>query len=211
MNILGYQYGMGAGRAFAAAQEWGLKVTEDLVAKSVKTYRSTYPEIVKGWYDLERLAMAATRNPNAAFTYDHGIAFKHDGRRLLMRLPSGRCLSYNGMRITQKETPWGEIKDSLMFDTENGLTKQWQSTPTWGGTLLQGACQAIARDIMAHGMMNCEKVGLLPIGTVHDEVIVECDPSLDISVLDECLLDVPSWAKPIPLAAEGYIAQRYRK
>jgi len=98
----------------------------------------------------------------------------------------------------------------------NPYTKKWDRLKLIPGRITENIIQALARDIMAHGLVmvkeNMPHVQLL--GTVHDEAIGEVDElvtSHTMRQFNECLCRLPAWAKGLPLEAEGYIAKRYRK
>lgn len=85
--------------------------------------------------------------------------------------------------------------------------------------------QAIARDLMVYGMHNADKNGFRNIGTVHDELLtlfrkgLRNDMDMDEVVKEFCKLIciLPHWAKgetlaeTIPLKAEGYYGDRFKK
>jgi len=85
-----------------------------------------------------------------------------------------------------------------------------------GPFVVHNCVQATARDIMAHGMVNVHQnmPEIKLIGTVHDEIMgMIRESDLTESTYDNFvtqLCDIP-WAKGIPLAADGFIAKRYKK
>ncbi len=98
---LGYQGGVGAFRAY------GIKVA-DADADRVKiAWREGHPKIVQYWYDLERAALDAVRQPGkitAAGAVGREVRFLKKGSFLLARLPSGRRLAYPFPVITRRST-----------------------------------------------------------------------------------------------------------
>jgi DNA polymerase len=79
-------------------------------------------------------------------------------------------------------------------------------------TLSENATQAVARDILVHGMQQIEAAGYRIVMHVYDEVVAEMP--IGSGSLDEmCALLTrrPAWAAGLPLKAEGYEATRYRK
>ena len=72
----------------------------------------------------------------------------------------------------------------------------------------------MARDLLADAMLRVERAGFPPILTVHDEVVCEVGGSTTEYGMDEfmeLMQIVPSWAKGLPLKAEGWVGRRYRK
>ena len=65
---------------------------------------------------------------------------------------------------------------------------------------------------MMEGMYNAEASGYPVIGTVHDEVItVVAKGRGDIKALELLVCKVPAWADGMPLAAKGFVCDRYKK
>ena len=60
--------------------------------------------------------------------------------------------------------------------------------------------------------MRFENKGLKTFFHVHDEIICEVPiGSVDLEYAVELMEVTPMWAGGLPLAAEGWIAERYRK
>jgi len=95
----------------------------------------------------------------------------------------------------------------------NQKTRQWERINTRGGALTENLCQAIARDILVHGMQLAEENGMPVIAHVHDEIISEVSEcnSAGIERLIKCMSTPPKWALDLPLAAAGFESKYYRK
>ena len=90
----------------------------------------------------------------------------------------------------------------------------WAKVYTYGGKLVENIVQAIARDILAHAMMLAHKLGMFIVGHVHDEIICEEEigwGSFGLSDLNQCLTAAISWARGLPLGADGYEGPIYKK
>lgn len=212
VGVLGCGFQMGAARFKEHAKnQAGLVISDELAEKTVKTYRETYPEVVKFWYAQERAAILATKNPGRL--YEEGpIRWKVQGNFLYCKLPSGRCLAYPDPQIKVIKTKWDTDKESLTFMAVNGLTKKWEREHTYGGKLVENIVQATARDLMANGMLNVEKAGYKIVMTVHDEVISEAPEGFgSVEDFEKILSTPPEWAKDYPIKAEGWRGKRYRK
>ena len=81
----------------------------------------------------------------------------------------------------------------------------------YGGLWAENATQAVARDLMADGMMRLESAGFPVLLTVHDEVIAQAGPTREVGDFVSTLAAVPGWAAGCPVAAEGWSGIRYRK
>lgn len=212
VGVLGCGFQMGAARFKEHAKnQAGLVISDELAEKTVKTYRETYPEVVRFWYAQERAAILATKNPGRL--YEEGpIRWKVQGNFLYCKLPSGRCLAYPDPQIKVIKTKWDTDKESLTFMAVNSLTKKWEREHTYGGKLVENIVQATARDLMANGMLNVEKAGYKIVMTVHDEVISEAPEGFgSVEDFEKILSTPPEWAKDYPIKAEGWRGKRYRK
>lgn len=83
--------------------------------------------------------------------------------------------------------------------------------------IVSNCVQAIARDIMAYSLVLLERRGMCPVLTVHDEAVCQLRkrdfPTAWLagkSVLD-IMLERPSWAPGLPIAAEASADVRYTK
>lgn len=80
--------------------------------------------------------------------------------------------------------------------------------------LVHNCVQAVARDVLVHGMLEARTAGFNIIGHVHDELISlddENDERLNVALLRSCMSKVPAWAKGLPLDAAGFQTKFYRK
>jgi DNA polymerase len=92
-------------------------------------------------------------------------------------------------------------------------TRVWTRIKTYGGKLVENCTQAAARDVLAWNMPEIEAAGFPIIMSIHDELVTEPLDSGQWTSdrLSSLMSAVPPWAQGLPLAAEGYEAQRYRK
>ena len=181
----------------------GADMAEDDMKELVYSWRNANPNIVKFWYAVERAAKKAVRDKTTVecgyvrFSYERGILF--------IRLPSGRNLAY--------------IKPRLDYDdrfnreciTYEGIEqKSWTRLHTYGGKLVENITQGVARDILAEAMLALDKKGYNIVMHCHDEVIIDTDKG---SVKDVCsiITKPPDWAEGLPLSAEGYECEYYKK
>lgn len=201
---------------------WGRPQLESLEISEIEwvasetcklAWRARHPATKKFWYDLGNAAKSAIRNPGTIFTAGPLIKLRvvdHKGFRwLVVRLPSGRFLTYFGPHLTDDGSIayWGEAAE------EGKTTRQWVRVFTHGGKMTGNCCQTIARDILVPAMFQAEKEGYLPVLSVHDEVLTEVPNTDEFSSgrLVEILSAGTEWTKGLPLAAAGFEAYRYKK
>lgn len=208
---LGCLYGQGAVGYREYARKRGIILTRDQSKETVDIYREVNEIIVQYWYECNDAAINATRHKGQKFTAGK-LMFWCGSNWLLMFLPSGRPISFYKPRIENLETPWGEKRDIITILSINTHTRQWGRNKIIGSSIFQSANQGNARDIMVHGMLNCEAAGYHQIMTVHDELVALVKNNFgSLEEFYDLVLDMPRWAKGLPLAVEGYEAERYRK
>lgn len=222
--FLGFGYGMGAAKfKLTCKVQAGIDITDEFAELAKNVYREKYGAVVRMWYATEQSALNAVRNPHTVYQACGGkvtFSMTKDRRFLVCRVPSGRNLWYWKPSVRQGKTPWGEVKDELCFQGEDPKTHQWVALKTYGGAIVENITQAIARDIMAGGMLRCEAAGFPILLTVHDELLAEInkDPVIPnaqgVLALDafiKLMCDTEQWARGCPVAAEGWVGHRYRK
>jgi DNA polymerase len=132
---------------------------------------------------------------------------------LEMILPSGRSLYYAEPVAKMMETPWGEMRETLVCFAYSTMTHKWAPRKMYGGLWVENAVQAIARDILADAMLALESTGFPVVLTVHDEIVAEVSLG-DARRRDEFtkrMARVPDWASGCPIEVESWEGQRYRK
>ncbi len=209
---LGYQGGVGAFHTMARA--YGVIVSDEK-AEDIKTeWRAANSHIRQFWYDVQNAAIRATQNVGDVYQVGY-VAFKATKGRLWCRLPSGRKLCYHSPKVVPDTyvNKKGEIVDTekLVYLGNDSFTHNWGEISTYGGSLVENITQAVARDLLAEALLRCEERGFPVVMHIHDEVIAECDPTLDFDAFIEALCELPAWAKGLPIKAEGKVLQRYRK
>ena len=198
----GYGGSVGALKNMGAVE---MGVPEDELQGLINDWRNANPHIVKLWTEVGNTAMKAIKEKTIVslgklvFMYERGILF--------IRLPSGRRLSYIKPRIGTNR--FGG--DSITY-MGVGASKKWERLETFGGKLVENIVQAIARDLLASAMMNVANAGYNIVFHVHDEIIAEA-PDGQGSVDEMCMLMSinPDCAEGIPLSADGYECEYYRK
>ena len=212
-TVLGAGYGMGAPRFQAQCATTGLTISLDMAAQAVRAYREKYSSVKKMWYAVEAAAKKAIRNPGVVVPSCNEKVWwgmSGDRRFLAARLPSGRHLRY-----FQPSIKAGEYGEEIHYMAP-GLGGKLEDQKTYGASLVENAVQAIARDFLAHGMLAVE-ANLYPIVLhVHDEIGSEIDGdettwAWQLKEFIKLMCKVPKWGAGCPLAAEGWIGERYRK
>ena len=94
----------------------------------------------------------------------------------------------------------------------NTVAKPWTKLETYGGKLAENVTQAVARDLLAHAIMEVDKHGYKIVKHIHDEVVLEVPEGVgSVEAVCEIMSKVPNWAEGLPLEADGYECTFYRK
>ena len=194
----GYGGSVGALKAFGALES-GMK--EEELKPLVDAWRSANPNIVDFWWAVDRAAKDCIKARSTKVT--HGIRFIYQGGMMFIELPSSRRLSYVKPRIG--ENPFGGESITYMgLD----LSKKWARIESYGPKLVENITQAISRDILCYAMQTLRT---MIVAHVHDELIIECDEHVDLSVVCEQMARTPPWADGLLLYADGFECQFYQK
>lgn len=205
----GYQGAVGAFQTFADV--YGVVIPDEQAKAFVGAWRTANPKIVSYWYNVEATAVKAVAEPGSVQRIGN-IQFKVIGsgrdKFLFCKLPSGRAIAYH--RPSLVDSQFG--RKQISFWGVDSLTKKYVRKRTYGGSLVENITQAVARDLMAEAMPKIEAAGYPIVLDVHDEVMADVPEGHgSIEEFNSIMTDNPDWAEGIPIAAEGYEAQRYRK
>ena len=196
---LGYGGSVGALKAMGAI-EMGLE--EEELQPLVSAWRSSNPNIVRLWWDIDRAAMTAVNERSSTAT--HGIRFSYQSGMLFIILPSGRRLSYVKPRIG--ENRFGS--DCVTYEGVGG-TKKWERIDSYGPKFVENIVQAVSRDILCYAMQNLRDCAI--VMHVHDEIVIEADHRMSTEAVCNQMGQTPPWAKGLLLRADGYETDFYKK
>lgn len=200
---LGYQGAVNALLKMGAL-EMGLK--EEELPALVAMWRQANPMIVKFWNTCQNAAHDAVENRTIE-SIQYGIKFLMEKGILFIQLPSGRRLSY--LRPKLKTGKYGPV---LTYEGMDQTTKKWGEQDTYGGKIVENIVQATARDVLADAMLRLNKALYTIVMHVHDEAVMDMPNRLgSIDQVNEIMGQPIAWAKGLPLRAESYETQFYKK
>jgi DNA polymerase len=159
--------------------------------------------------EMAALSCLEAKRPVIMRAYKN-LRFDYDGTYLTLELPSGRKLFYREAQVYINRFN----KRSIRYKGSDTLTKQWGWVDSYGGKFVENIVQAIARDVLAVSMARLDRAGYDIVLHVHDEVVVEVpstDPGLELNYIEELMSNPITWAEGLPLGAEGYISNYYKK
>jgi len=196
---LGYGGSVGALKAMGAL-EMGLEEKE--LQPLVSAWRSSNPNIVRLWWDIDRAAMKAVRERTTTET--HSIRFSYQSGMLFITLPSGRSLAYVKPRIG--ENRFGS--DCITYEGVGG-TKKWERIDSYGPKFTENIVQATSRDILCYALQKLRHCSI--VMHVHDEIVIEADRRMSTEAVCKQMGQTPPWAKGLLLRADGYETDFYKK
>ena len=195
---LGYGGSVGALKAMGAL-EMGLK--EDELLPLVSSWRQANPRITCFWWDVDAAVKKAVMYKTSVDS--HGFRFYYQSGMLFIDLPSGRRLSYVKPRI-------GVNRFGSQSVTYEGINLgKWTRLETYGPKVTENLVQAVSRDILAYSMKTLRHCFI--VGSVHDELIIECSPGISLQAVCEQMGRTPSWIPGLELRADGYECMFYQK
>jgi DNA polymerase len=181
---------------------------EDLRTWLVDPWRRANPSIVRLW---ALLGDAVGDSAHGPVQVGEHLTVTREGDTVRIHLPSGRAITYHGMRweryrIQDPKTKKWVAKQGWRYDDPK---KPGMRIGTYGGRLAENVTQAIARDIMAEALVRLLDAGYEPVAHVHDEIIVE--GRHPVATISKIMCEVPDWAVGLPIDGEGFTTERYRK
>lgn len=196
---LGYGGSVGALKSMGAL-EMGL--TEEELKPLVNSWRAANPAITKLWWDTDSAARK-TIGSHCPTKLPFGMGFYMDGPLMRLRLPNGRELSYVKPKIED---------DNITYEGTIQSSGGWGRIESYGPKLVENIVQATARDCLAVAIDRLENAGFPVVFHVHDEVI--CEVPIGVSSAEEigAIMSEPiDWAEGLPLRADAYECEYYRK
>jgi hypothetical protein len=160
--------------------------------ETVKDFRESNPGIVGLWRQLDD-------------------AFKRSvGGDFLMRLPSGRAMTYRDVRIStrfvkNKKTGKPDRKTESTADTGG------RRVAYYGGKLTENLVQATARDVFMELTLAMERRGWHNLFGVYDEAVLEVDMDVTAKDVEQAMSKTPEWLVGCPIAAEAKEVAHYLK
>jgi hypothetical protein len=202
----GYMGGVGAWKKLAPDDDTS---TDAEIKRRQKAWQRAHPNIVKFWGRLNRAAIQAVRKPHTVMTCGR-VAFEYDGMFLRMRLPSGRRLAYPFPKLRADDR--GNLAVVFMDNAGGKWTECRRGDGAYGGTWIENAVQAVARDLFAGAMPRLEAAGYPIVLHVHDEIVCEVPDGIgNVDEFRTIMITPPAWADGLPIAAKARNGARFAK
>jgi len=210
---LSLQFGGSHDALIGMARNYGVVFEEDDARDIVTRWRAINPWAPTIWDDYGRAISEAVRNPGTDNPVGR-VVFHSDGPNFLWcQLPSDRLLSYPKPRFEPYETPWGEERIGVTFQShfKPAAGEDPIRMHARGALLFQNSVQACAADVLREALVASYDAGLDIILHCHDEIGGIGDPT-EGELLNEIMLRQPAWAPGLPIATGGVsTGKRYGK
>jgi len=224
ISELALLFGGSVGALQAMASGYGLYIDDAEARETVQRWRGANQWCVRFWgkhdeeqsYGLWGAACRALENPGKEQTAGR-IRYiylkEYLGGSLLCRLPSGRHLTYRGIRFEMVD----ELDDD---DNVIGRSRQlrfWkgrQRAKIWHGTLCENAVQAVAADVLRGILVRLEESGPGARLQSHDEVLIEvAEGDVDYATreLRRIMRQPFEWSDGLPLMSDEKVMPYYSK
>lgn len=198
----GYGGSVGAMKSMGAVR---MGVKEEELQPLVDAWRQANPRIVQFWWEVDRAAKTCVKQhvPTQAgrlrFEYQSGILF--------IQLPSGRRLAYAKPRMG--ENRFGG--EAITYEGV-GTGRKWERLETYGAKCVENIVQGTARDLLALALLRLEQAGYPVVMHCHDEAICEVPIGQgSVEEVNRIMAVAPEWAEGLPLKADGFETEFYKK
>ena len=209
VSVLACGFSGGVGAFASMGRIYGVNLPESDAKRMVNLWRRSNPWAPKFWQDLESAMLRAMRNPEHEF-HAGRITYLKQGDHLWYSLPSGRILCYPYARFDED----GSVSFAKASWKPSADAKEWPRARLWVGLQAENCTQAAANCILRYAMREMDAAGIEVIGSVHDEIIAQCDEKDADTVyqkMTEIMCQPPEWASGLPLDVEGSVMTRYSK
>jgi len=207
--VLGCGFGMGAPKFQATVATWGMDISEELSQAAVTAYRTLHDKVVEFWKDCDSAAKRALRIKgkwHKAGKVAFGCRVEAGMEILFCRLPSGRMLSYPEPKLGE-----GKFGTEITYFGKMQGKANFSRVKLYGGKLAENLTQAVAADIMAHGLINAQERGFDVFMLVHDQAVAIKKEGQTPEQFAQALTQLPEWAEGLPLTAEANEVISYNK
>ena len=182
------------------ALERGL--TEEELQPLVVTWRNANANICRFWHEVDCAVKKAIGRQTSVPL--HRLHFVYTSGMLRIELPSGRALTYPRPRLCVNR--FGGESVCYMGC---GTSRKWMEIESYGPKFVENIVQGISRDLLCEAMRNLSAYAI--VAHVHDEVILEVDPSVSVEEVSRKMAIPPAWAPGLLLRGDGFESTFYRK
>src|SRR5262249_12026542 len=135
------------------------------------------------------------------------VLFKSTGAFLLLKLSSGRKLSYPQPRAVGDE----QRQHVVFADNTAGQFKDCRNGDGgYGARWSENVGRRLAGALRSHGRLGLEAAGYPIVLHVHDEIVAEAPEGFgSTDEFTHLMIRKPAWALDLPIAAKAWTGKRY--
>lgn len=220
--VLALGYGMGPVKFADTAAKAGVPLSLKEARRVTLIWRKANSAVKEFWGSLEQAFRDAIDFPGYDFPVGDFLVVRGSRQCVRIILPSGRALHYwrpSTRTVERRIETVNEAGDLVVKSVAMNEVRFFkagkmgmEAESTYGGKLSENVTQAVARDLMAEAILRLERTGRYPVVMhVHDSIASEV-PAGSGSVEEFCKLMAyaPTWARGLPLAAEGYRSRQFK-
>lgn len=215
----GYHMGANSFADLCSSNHIDLNALGLTAAGVVQSYRRKYNALSDRqhglWARLQDGAIQAVTTGRAAVG---PLAFERTARgHLDLILPNGSHRRWWNAAVQMRSPKWVVPGDRsqdrpvvVVASTPDGPVDQVM----YGGRILENACQAIGREILADLLVRLHDLGVPVVGHCHDEIVMEvaATESAEVAAAVQDLASAPpTWAHDLPLKAEVFTSPIWSK
>lgn len=210
--VLGCLFGQGWRGLIKYARGYGVELTDERSQEVVEKYREDYYAVRAMWYECEEKATLAVANPGAIYRVGGRLRIGVQQGFLVLRLPSGRRIHWYLPELRMLPTPWGTDKQGIVVLAKSRVGNKWVRQHLRGASIFQSAVQGTARDLMVDAAMRVDAAGYPVVLTVHDEILSLVGKNDGDENEFRSIMEIaPAWADGLPIKAESWTGERFRK
>ena len=213
---IGY-YGINqTSRQWMQLETYGGKLVENCIAQRTQVLTS------RGWLPIEDVQLSDKLWDGENWVQHQGLIDKGiqetisvDGVHMT---PDHKILTKEGWQSASSCKAYGMHLDETrryeqVYDLRNAGDKHCFTVKSETGAMIVHNCvQAIARDCLAVAIERLEAAGFPVVFHVHDEVIIDCpEDKVDLEKVISLMTEPISWAQGLPLGADGWVGDYYKK
>jgi DNA polymerase len=227
VTILAGGFGGGPKALMAMAYAYGMLLSIEEATEIIKNWRAANPQTQASWYATDDAAANAVLNPGVEYPvapcnlvtyFAEGVLSRSENGTWMLngflccRLPSGRLLRYWQPRLHQEYWDDGKPKSRLSLTCLFIKGQAALRRSAYHTILCNNYTQAIESDMLAEALVNLDKAGLPVTIHVHDNAAPEVDEDKAealLPVMRQCMLDMPSWTRGLPISCDIEISARF--
>lgn len=201
---------------FEGSNQFGLSRDQWTAFKYVVNgWRDGHPRTTQCWWDLQDAVVEAVSRPgDMIYLFGNKVRVycSRNMSYMYIYLPRGRPLAYFRPRLRETKDGFERIRRQVVVEGWDSRKNVWGDVYLYGGLLWENVVQGMCRDLLAYGMLTCERAGYPVVLHVHDEGVFEVPAGTgSVEEVQRLMAILPKWAEGFPLTSAAWRDVRYVK